>query len=104
MAVVLLLLVVLCVGLAAALVVGRLGDSVEGLEPPTSTLSHVPLPPGPVRADQVAALAFDRAIRGYRMDQVDDVLDRLAAELRERDERLAELTQPTQPTQPTQRH
>jgi DivIVA domain-containing protein len=31
------------------------------------------------------------ALRGYRMGEVDDVLDRLGAELAERDVRIAEL-------------
>ena len=38
-----------------------------------------------------AALRFGVALRGYAMDQVDAVLDRLAAELDARDARIAEL-------------
>lgn len=44
-----------------------------------------------VRAD-IDALRLPLAPRGYRMAEVDDVLDRLAAELAERDARIAELT------------
>lgn len=44
-----------------------------------------------VRAD-IDALRLPVAPRGYRMAEVDDVLDRLAAELAERDARIAELT------------
>ena len=38
--------------------------------------------------------ASPSALRGYRMDEVDDVLDRLAAELAGRDARIAELEEP----------
>lgn len=43
-----------------------------------------------VRAD-VDALRLPLGLRGYRMEEVDDVLDRLGAELSERDARIAEL-------------
>ena len=52
------------------------------------------LPDGPVTADDVEAVRFSTAVRGYRMDEVDAVLARLAAELADRDRRLAELTGP----------
>jgi DivIVA domain-containing protein len=42
------------------------------------------------RAD-VETLRLPLAARGYRMREVDDVLDRLGAELAERDARIAEL-------------
>lgn len=53
-------------------------------------------PPGlegeaPVSESDVGALRFDTVPRGYRADQVDAVLTRLAWELGRRDERLAEL-------------
>jgi DivIVA domain-containing protein len=43
----------------------------------------------------VDSLRFGLAFRGYRMDQVDDALDRLREELRLRDERLAALSDAT---------
>lgn len=48
----------------------------------------------PARAWDVEAVRFDRAFRGYRMDQVDAVLDRLAAELAARDEAPARRADP----------
>ena len=48
---------------------------------------------GPVTAGDLERLRFGMALRGYRMAQVDEVLDRLADELLERDEQLAALTQ-----------
>lgn len=47
----------------------------------------------PLTPDDVADLRFPMALRGYRMADVDEALDRLAAELAERDERIAELEQ-----------
>ena len=46
----------------------------------------------PLDGDHVRALRFGVALRGYAMDQVDAVLDRLATELDARDARVAELT------------
>jgi DivIVA domain-containing protein len=83
-----LLVVVLLVGLTAALVTGKLGGVMAE---PTSTSGFEGLPEGPVATEAIAGLRFDQAFRGYRMDQVDAVLDRLAAELRARDEELAAL-------------
>ncbi|MFE6869896.1 DivIVA domain-containing protein [Kitasatospora sp. NPDC057692] len=45
----------------------------------------------PLDRGDVEALRLPMAVRGYRMDEVDDVLDRLGAELAHRDERIAEL-------------
>ncbi len=51
-----------------------------------------PLPAGrPVGRDDVEALRLPLALRGYRMAETDDALDRLGAELAERDARIAEL-------------
>lgn len=53
---------------------------------------HDPLPPDrPVTRADVDALRFPLAARGYRMADVDDALNRLAAELAERDARIADL-------------
>lgn len=49
------------------------------------------LPDGQVTGDDVAALRFSVVVRGYRMDEVDEALDRLEAELRARDDRIAAL-------------
>ncbi|MFJ5775926.1 DivIVA domain-containing protein [Streptomyces sp. NPDC093094] len=51
-----------------------------------------PLPPDrPVSRADVDALRFPLAARGYRMADVDDALNRLAAELAERDARISDL-------------
>ncbi|WP_443333547.1 DivIVA domain-containing protein [Streptomyces sp. CB00455] len=46
----------------------------------------------PVVREDIDALRLPVAPRGYRMAEVDDVLERLAAELAERDARIAQLT------------
>ncbi|GAA1904491.1 hypothetical protein GCM10009716_12990 [Streptomyces sodiiphilus] len=45
----------------------------------------------PVGPADVVAVRLPLAPRGYRMEEVDDVLDRLAAEIAARDTRIAEL-------------
>ncbi|MEV6976528.1 DivIVA domain-containing protein [Kitasatospora sp. NPDC093806] len=45
----------------------------------------------PLDQSDVDAIRLPMAVRGYRMDEVDDVLDRLGAELAHRDARIAEL-------------
>lgn len=52
-------------------------------------LPDLELPDGPLQPADVEQLRFSLAPRGYRMDEVDAVLDRLAEELAARDRRLA---------------
>jgi DivIVA domain-containing protein len=44
-----------------------------------------------VRADDLERVRFGMALRGYRMAEVDELLDRVAVELRERDDRIRRL-------------
>lgn len=62
----------------------------DALEAPVSNLPPVLLPGTPEPAD-VDRLRFSLGLRGYRMDQVDEVLDRLRDELAAKDLRIAEL-------------
>jgi DivIVA domain-containing protein len=45
----------------------------------------------PLARQDVDGVRFAVGMRGYRMDEVDDVLDRLAAEVDQRDATIAEL-------------
>ena len=54
-------------------------------------LPDLRLPDGALQPADVEQVRFSLAPRGYRMSEVDAVLDRLAAELAERDRRLAQL-------------
>ncbi len=82
------LLIMAVIGLVAAVAAGRISG---GLDEPASSLPGRGLPPGPFTLDDVDRVRFSPALRGYRMDEVDDVVDRLADELRRRDEELAVL-------------
>lgn len=83
--------VVVAVGivLATVLVAGGRGD---GLSPAEVNRQRRSLPEDRalVPAD-LSAVDLGVAFRGYRMDEVDELLDRFALELAERDERVAEL-------------
>lgn len=80
MIVFLLFIVVLLIGLTAAALLGRIGGFMTD---PTSSQSFAGLPPGGLPAADLAHLRFDQAFRGYRMDQVDEVIDALCLRLRE---------------------
>ncbi|MFJ9698533.1 DivIVA domain-containing protein [Streptomyces fradiae] len=71
-------------------VVGGAENEVLPEAPPEHLADPLPLTRPVTRAD-VEAVRLPLAARGYRMAEVDDVLDRLAAELAERDARIAEL-------------
>jgi DivIVA domain-containing protein len=81
-----LLIVVLLIGLTAAAVMGRIGGFMAE---PTSSQSFPGVSGvlgdavGSVSAADVGQLRFDQALRGYRMDQVDEVVDALIARVRE---------------------
>ncbi|WP_311966748.1 DivIVA domain-containing protein [Arsenicicoccus cauae] len=89
-------LTVLVVGLLTAALVWAVGArpgslSDQALADPTSGSPYAGLPDGPVATDTVRGLRFDQVLRGYRMDQVDAVLDRLVDELRARDHEIDRL-------------
>jgi DivIVA domain-containing protein len=74
--------------LGGSLLLGR-GETQPPAEPDRSP---VQLPEGrPVGGDDVRALQVSVAFRGYRMSEVDWLLDQLAAALDERDAELAAL-------------
>ena len=81
-----LLIVVLLIGLTASAVMGRIGGFMAE---PTSSQSFPGVsgalgdPVGSLSVADVGQLRFDQALRGYRMDQVDEVVDALIARVRE---------------------
>ncbi|ARF57262.1 DivIVA domain-containing protein [Streptomyces gilvosporeus] len=89
-----LLIAMVVVVAAVTLVVVGGGDGVGGggLRDAEPQRLHDPLPADrPLARADVDAVRFAVTVRGYRMDDVDDALDRLGAELAERDARIAEL-------------
>ena len=82
-------LVVLAVVAAVAAVAAGV---VRGeLAEPTSTLPDAELPPGPLQARDLAQVRFSLALRGYRMSEVDEALDRAGAELDAREQEIRQL-------------
>ena len=99
MTLLLVFLAIAALGAAAVLGVGRLRpapaedsvpSAVQGLPEPDPRLPPVLLPERPEPSD-IQLIRFSVALRGYRMDQVDAVLDRMADALAERDARIARL-------------
>ena len=76
-------------GVAAMAAAGGVGEMSS--EPVYDTYRQQ-LPEGPLHAEDIRGARFGMALRGYAMDQVDDLLDRLAQEVAERDALIAELT------------
>jgi len=81
------LIVVLLIGLTAAAVMGKIGGF---LADPASSQSFSGVPDGGLSVDTLAHLHFDQALRGYRMSQVDDVIDALGARVRELEAEITE--------------
>lgn len=72
------------VAAVALLAVGRLGE----LPPEDPQRPPQVLPPTPMSSADVERVRFGVGMRGYRMDEVDEVLDRLTGDLAERDARI----------------
>ena len=85
------LIVVLLIGLTTAAMMGKIGGF---LADPTSSQSFTGIPDGSLPADALAHVHFDQALRGYRMDQVDAVIDALGARLRELESQIAAAADP----------
>ncbi len=71
---------VLIIGASAVIVAGR-GDAMTDVYEDRPDLS---VDRSSLSADEVASVRFTTAVRGYRMDEVDAFVERLAAELRAR--------------------
>jgi DivIVA domain-containing protein len=86
---------VILVLVAVALVAAVLGVATGRLpaDPLADAVRSTPDPglPEHPQADDVDAVRFDTALRGYRMEDVDDRLEVLRDELAERERTLAEL-------------
>ncbi|MFL6139554.1 MAG: DivIVA domain-containing protein [Frankiaceae bacterium] len=75
-----------------AAVAGLAAGAGDVLAPAWRDAAPLPLPQGRhLSADDLGAVRFGVALRGYRMGEVDLVLGRLCAELAERDAELARL-------------
>jgi DivIVA domain-containing protein len=79
---------IVLLGVAAMAAAGGMGEMSRE---PVRDVYRQKLPDRPLTAADLQALKFGVTLRGYAMGQVDDLLDRLAAEIAERDARIAEL-------------
>lgn len=73
---------VLVLGVVAAVAAGRFGHLPEV----ETRLGRTGPGRGPVTAESLRSVRFSLALRGYRMDEVDALLDRLATQLEAGDE------------------
>lgn len=87
-------LVQILVVLAVIAGVGAVAAGVVrgGMRDPETSVPDVGVPGDRLSDADVGDLRFAVGLRGYRMDQVDAVLDRVATELRTRTTELAERT------------
>lgn len=82
--------VVAALGVAAVVAAGSLGEMKRD---PVRDYYRQDLPEDrPLTPAEIADVKFAITLRGYSMAQVDDLLERLAAEIAERDARIAALT------------
>jgi DivIVA domain-containing protein len=85
----LVLIVLLLVGFTTAAVLGKISGFLADA---TSSQSFSGVPPGPFSTQDIEELHFDQALRGYRMNQVDEVLDALCARVSELESEIAALS------------
>jgi DivIVA domain-containing protein len=90
---VVMVLVAAVVFLLAAVVFGR-GEELPPLPPGASPTR---LPASGITGADLGNVRFQLVLRGYKMSEVDWVLERVGAELDELRARLAELEQPAEP-------
>ena len=89
MVVLLQVLAVLAVVFGVAIVLTGRSD---GMSEEAQDLADTGIPRDrPMTSQDVAGLRFALAFRGYRMDEVDEALDRLAAEIQARDDAISQL-------------
>ncbi len=90
MPVVIVVVAIVVIGVVAAVALGRVRGGLVDPRPPRA--DNV-LPPGRLEAADVAGVRFSVALRGYRMDEVDEFVDRMRAELRATELELAQARQ-----------
>jgi DivIVA domain-containing protein len=80
---------IVLLGVAAMAAAGGMGEMSRE---PVRDVYRQKLPDRPLSAADLQGLKFGVTLRGYAMGQVDDLLDRLAAEIAQRDAQIAELS------------
>ena len=85
-----LLIGVAVIGGVVLLATGRVHGSLPEPDPAPEPAGLDGVPLGELSADEIDQVRLDQALRGYRMDEVDALVDRLSAEVSARDALLAE--------------
>ena len=84
-----LLIGVAVIGGVVLLATGRVRGSLPEADPAPEIAGLDDVPLGSLSPDEVEHVRIDQALRGYRMDEVDALVDRLTAEIAVRDDQLA---------------
>ncbi len=82
-------LVIAVLGFAAAVAAGGVGEMTSD---PVRDTYRQDLPDRPLSGADLTQVRFGVTVRGYAMDQVDDLLGRLSHEIADRDALIADLT------------
>lgn len=83
---------VIAIGVIAGiflLATGRMGGELPATEPDRLLQGLPEVPVGDLDPATVEDIRIDQALRGYRMDEVDELIDRLTAEISQRDDVIA---------------
>ena len=72
------------------LATGRLRDGLPDVDDRRVAVGMPQAPVGELLPQEIEQVRIDQALRGYRMDEVDELVDRLGAEITARDELLAQ--------------
>lgn len=81
-----------------AVITGRL--TPDPMADPVGSTPHHGLPDGDFRAEAIDGVRFDTALRGYRMDQVDEVIDRLQMRIAELEAGTGPVSSTAEPVEP----
>lgn len=81
-----------------AVLTGRL--TPDPMADPVASTPHHGLPDGDFRAEAIDGVRFDTALRGYRMDQVDEVIDRLQVRIAELESGTGPVSSTAEPVEP----
>lgn len=81
------IIALLAVAFGIALVAAGRGTGLSAAEPDRPPLEL----PEEIQSAQISTLRFSLGVRGYRMDEVDAALERIAATLASREQELARL-------------
>lgn len=63
------------------LATGRVRDGLPDVDETRTALGMPQAPVGDLRPEDIEQVRIDQALRGYRMDEVDALIDRLTAEI-----------------------